>query len=297
MLDKTKKLTVIALGYFDSVHLGHQKVISVAKEIAQKNNLSLTIFTFFGNLKGAIGGEDKCVFLSHEREKFLLDLGADEIYFALPTKEFLKTDRKDFLDDLNRKYNISHYVSGADYTFGALGKGDADYLTDYATKNGQKHVIVDTLSLGSEKISTTLVKSLLSKGDIKGANALLARNYSISGKVIKDRQMGTRLGFPTANIILDKDKFCLRDGVYLGKVILEKKEYRAIINYGARPTFDLSQKLMEVHIIDFCGDLYGKEIDVQFLDFIRDIKKFDSVDELKEQLKFDLNLAKEVKYD
>ncbi len=297
MLDKIKKPTVIALGYFDSVHLGHQKVISVAKEIAQKNNLSLTVFTFSGNLKGAIGGEDKCVFLSQEREKFLLDLGVDEIYFAQPTKEFLGTDRKDFLDDLNRKYNISHYVSGADYTFGAFGKGDKEFLRDYAQKKCQQYIVVDTLNINNEKISTTLVKSLLIKGDIKGANALLARNYSVLGKVIKDRQVGTKLGFPTANIILDKDKFCLRDGVYLGKVILENKEYHAIINYGARPTFDLAQKLMEVHIIDFCGDLYGKEIDVQFLDFIRDIKKFDSIDELKEQLKFDLNLAKERKYD
>ncbi len=293
MLDKT----VIALGYFDSVHLGHQRVIKRAKDIAKQKGMSLTIFTFLGNLKGAIGGQDKCVFLTNEREKFLKNLGADEIYFAPLTKEFLATDRKDFLDYLNKKYNIAYYVSGADYTFGAFGKGDTSYLTDYANKNGQEHIVVDTLSLGSEKVSTTLVKSLLSKGDIKGANTLLAREYSVSGVVVKDRQVGTTLGFPTANIILDKDKFCLFDGVYAGKVILENKTYYAIINYGSRPTFDLEQKLLEVHIIDFCGDLYGKEIEVLFLDYIRPIKKFDTIEALKAQLQTDLNKVKEGKYD
>ena len=297
MLDKQTKPTVIALGYFDSVHLGHQKVIKKAKDIANNGDMSLAIFTFSGNLKGAIGGDDKCVFLTNERQKFLTSLGADDIYFAQPTKEFLKTDRKDFLDDLNKKYNIAYYVSGDDYTFGAFGKGDAKYLTEYAKSHGQEHIIVDTLSFGEQKISTTLVKQLLAMGNIKGANTLLGREYSISGKVVRDRQVGTKLGFPTANIILDKDKFNLRTGVYAGKVNIDDKEYYAIINYGARPTFDLEQKLMEVHIIDFCGDLYDKEIEVRFLDFIRKIKKFDSIDELKAQLKADLTATKEGKYD
>ena len=115
--------------------------------------------------------------------------------------------------------------------------------------------------------------------------------------MVKDRQVGTSLGFPTANIVLDKDKFNLRGGVYAGKVVLENKTYYAIINYGARPTFDLEQKLLEVHIIDFCGDLYGKEIEVLFLDFIREIKKFDSIDDLKAQLTADLTATKEGKYD
>lgn len=296
MLDNFRP-TVIALGYFDSVHLGHQMVIKRAKDIAQKSDMSLTVFTFFGNLKGAIGGQDKCVFLTKEREKFLKNLGADEIYFAPVTKEFLQTDRKDFLDYLNQKYNIKYYVSGADYTFGAFGTGNTEYLTDYAIKNGQQHVIVDTFLMSNQKVSTTLVKSLLSKGDVKGAVALLGRNYSISGVVVKDRQVGTKLGFPTANIILDKDKFRLCDGVYVGKVIIDNKEYYAIINYGARPTFDLEKKLLEVHIIDFCGDLYGTEIEVLFLDYIRPIKKFDSVEDLKSQLQSDLNLVREGKYD
>ena len=115
--------------------------------------------------------------------------------------------------------------------------------------------------------------------------------------VVKDRQVGTSLGFPTANIVLDKDKFCLCDGVYVGKVMLDNKNYYAIINYGARPTFDLEQKLLEVHIIDFCGDLYGKEIEVLFLDYIRPIKKFDTIEQLKTQLQIDLKKAKEGNYD
>ena len=296
MLDKQK--TVIALGCFDSVHLGHQKVIKTAKKYADENGFTLTVFTFSGNLKAIINNsEEKNVYLPFERETFFKNLGADHIYFAPSTKEFLSTDKKDFLNELNKKYDISCYVSGVDYTFGAFGKGDAQYLTDYAKSHNQKHIVVETLNMFNQKISTTLIKEHLKKGEIVKANALLDRPFSICGKVFKDRQVGKELGFPTANLKIDKDKICVKDGVYVGKTIVDGQAYLSIINCGNRPTFNVDERVIESHLIDFDGDLYDKQIEVRFLDYLRDIKKFESKIKLIEQLSLDIEKAKEKKYD
>ena len=298
MLDNVNKSTVIALGYFDSVHLGHQKLIKSAKEYADANGCTLTVFTFKGNLKAMLGLEqDKCVYLAKERQLLLKELGADEIYFAPISKTFLATGKLAFLNKLNKKYNIKAYFTGDDYTFGAFGKGNIEYLTEYAKSHNQKHVIVDTFTYMQDKVSTTLVKKALVKGDIKGANALLGRNYSITSKVIKDRKVGTKIGFPTANLLIENDKIQLKEGVYAGKIKVLDKEYLAIINYGARPTFDLNEKLVEAHLIDFNGNLYGKTLTIVFKNFIRDIIKFDSVEGLVNQLKIDLQSVKDGKYD
>lgn len=298
MLDKGFKPTVIALGYFDSVHLGHQKLIKLAKEYADKHGCTLTVFTFLGNVKAKINlTDEKSVYLPREREIFIRDLGADYIYFAPITKTFLSTGKLAFLNGLNKKFNIKCYFSGQDYTFGAYGKGDAKYLTEYAKKHNQEHIIVDTYTYLGEKVSTTRVKGALACGNLSLVKKLLGRNYSISGKVVADRQVGKKLGFPTANIFCDSDKFMLKNGVYSGSVKIDGKRYSAIINYGARPTYDLKNKLIEAHIVDFNGDLYGKYITLEFVDFMREILRFESEEQLKEQLKKDLLKIKGEKYD
>lgn len=292
MLDKVLP-TVIAMGYFDSVHLGHQRVIQKARKLADENGATLTVFTFLGNVKDVLNGrKESSVYLPEERQKIIKGLGADDVYFAPITKEFLSLDKKTFLDDLNKKFNIVGYVSGIDYTFGAYGKGNIAYLTEYANSKGQRHVVVDTLNVEGEKVSTTLIKSLLEKGDIQRVNKLLGRNYSLCGTVIKDRQVGKTLGFPTANVLIDSQKFTIKNGVYSGLVKIDNKTYRSIINYGARPTFDIDKKLVEAHLIDFDGDLYGKQIEVEFLGFMREIQKFTSIEKLIEQLNFDMQRIK-----
>ena len=129
------------------------------------------------------------------------------------------------------------------------------------------------------------------------ASELLDRDYSISGKVISDRQISKKMGFPTLNIRLDKDKQRLKDGVYAGYVILNGTRYKAVINYGARPTFGLDEKLVEAHLIGFSGDLYGEEVTVYFKKYIRGVKRFDSIEQLTLQIKTDLAIVKEMNYD
>lgn len=294
MLDKKNLPTVIALGYFDSVHLGHQKVIKVAREQADKSGEKLTVFTFLGNVKAVLNNStEKSIYLPHERERYLKALGADQIYFAPTTNQYLSQDRKTFLDQLNKLYNISCYVSGVDYTFGAFGKGNISYLSQYAKEHNQNVIVVDTFNMFEKKVSTTFIKQTLSNGNVKMANALLGRQYSIIGKVKKDRQIGAKLGFPTANIEIDNEKFLLKNGVYYCKIFIKDKEYKAVVNYGARPTFELNEKIIEAHILDFQGDLYNQEIEICFLDYIREVKKFENIEQLKAQLAQDVLWIKE----
>ncbi len=290
--------TVIALGYFDSVHKGHQKVMQKASELAKIKGAKLAVFTFDGNLKGAICGEyEKSVYTSYERKAIIKDCGVDEIFFAPVTKEFLALSPTEFLELLNKKYDIVCYVSGEDYRFGYKGVGDKKLLNEYAKSHGQDYIICPTEEYLGEKISTTRIKERLKDGAIAMANIMLGRSYSITGKVFEDRKVGRKLGFPTVNIKIDWDKFKLYGGVYKGRTVIDGAEYKAIINYGARPTYGLNEILVEAHIVDFSGDLYGKELTLYFDDFLREIKKFNSENELKAQLKEDLIMTKGEKYD
>ena len=293
MSDKMKKRVVIALGYFDSVHLGHKRVIESAKEEAEKTGALTVVFTFKGNLKALLSDEnEKVVYTPKEREILIKDLGADEIYFAPVDFNFLSMGKLAFLNKLNRAYDIVCYVSGNDYRFGKFGKGSVDDIKRYAQEKGQKVITVDTLNFEDGKVSTTAIKEFLTNGDIKTANRLLGRQYSVTGEVFEDRKVGTTLGFPTVNIKIDDQKHRLKSGVYAGKITVDENEYKAVINYGARPTFGLDVSLIEAHLIGFSGQLYGRELKVRFDDFLRDVKKFDSVEQLKLQIEKDLERVK-----
>ncbi|MBE7083081.1 MAG: riboflavin biosynthesis protein RibF [Clostridiales bacterium] len=292
-MSDNKTTAVIALGYFDSVHRGHKKVIQTAKNLADLQGAKTVVFTFKGNLRAKISNkEQKQVFTIRERSEFMYEVGVDEIFFAPTTNTFLSMGKLAFLNFLNKKYNIKGYVCGEDYHFGKFGKGDVNYLKEYAKAKNQTVKIVETENILGERISTTAVKKMLENGDLSNIKEYLGRDYSVSGEVFKDRKVGRKIGFPTVNIKIEKDKQCIKDGVYAGYCIIEGKTYRAVINFGARPTYSLLGKLLEAHIIDYSGDLYGKYMTVYFDKYLREIKKFESEDALKEQLKVDIKLSR-----
>ena len=242
MLDKNHRV-VIALGYFDCVHKGHRKVIGGAFALAEKLNAKPVVFTFDGNLKGAIKGEtERNVYTTSERMIILNEMGVKDVYCAPIDKEFLLLGAKEFLEKLNSELNIVGYVTGDDYRFGHKGKGDVEFLKKYANENSQQVVVTNTQTIDGLRISTSLIKELLTKGDVKRANYLLDRNYSITGEVVKDRRVGTSMGFPTININVENQKHLIKNGVYYGNVIVDGKKYKSIINYGNRPTFNLDER-------------------------------------------------------
>ena len=305
MQQNSKAPVVLALGYFDSVHTGHRQVIGEASALAKQLHARLVVFTFSGNLRGALSGEDdKCIYTLSEREKIFDDLGVDELFVKPASAKFLSMGKLAFLNLLNKNYNVLSYVCGEDYRFGKGGAGDVEYLKRYAARHSQTVSVKKLVKVCGQKASTTAVKALLKEGKIKKANEMLGRPYSVSGVVFEDRKVGSKMGFPTVNIGLQEDKFRIKDGVYAGHIYLnvnlEKPSlvrYRALINYGARPTFNLHGKLVEAHIVDYDGDLYGKEITIYFDSFARDIIKFDSAEALQNQLNCDLSKIKDGFYD
>ena len=290
--------TVLALGYFDSVHKGHRVVLSEAKKLADELGAKLTVFTFKGNLKAALSGEkDKYVYGYKEREVLFRELGADDVFFAPVDFNFLSLGKLAFLNKMNKKYSIVGYVCGEDYRFGKFGEGKVKDLAAYAESKKQRLIVVPpVLTEDGRKISTTYIKRLLAAGDLKKANEMLGRPYSFTGVVKEGRKVGTEMGFPTANVIPDKEKQPVRDGVYAGHLFIEGTRYKAVINYGTRPTFHLSDKLAEIHIMDFSGDLYGKEITVFMDAFIREIVRFYSEEELARRIKQDEQEVRDGKF-
>lgn len=285
-----KLSAVIALGFFDGVHKGHEKVIEGAVAYAKQNNALPVAFTFWGNLKGVFKKGETTLFSVEERERALKEKGVIEIIYAPVSDEFLSMDRRAFLDFLCDRYTVIGYSAGEDYRFGKGGLGDIGYLEEYAKERGQKVIIASKVEVDGERVSTTKIKEYLSAGEIEKANAMLGRAYSYSGTVRHDRSVGSKLGYPTVNF--SDVNIPLKQGVYAGEVKIDGMTYGAIINYGKRPTFDLDEVRLEAHVIDFNGDLYGKTVTVEFKKYLRDVKKFDSADQLKEQLKKDLESVK-----
>lgn len=288
MLDK-KQPIVIALGYFDGVHKGHEKVIKSATDFAKSINAKTVVFTFSENIRSLINGEEqKYVYSPLERKEVLLSLGADEVCFSPYGKTFLKKGKKAFLNWLNDRYNIKAYVCGKDYRFGKFAKGDVSCLEEYSIKHNQQLLTVETYLFEGKKLSTSQIKNYLSNGEIEKVNQLLLRGFFLKGKVFSDRKVGRTLGFPTANLLYDNQKQSLKNGVYSCEVEVDGKRYLGISNFGSRPTFELDKTLVEVHIIDKEIKLYGKVITVYFKSFIRDVIRFDTANELKKQIQKDI---------
>ena len=288
-----RKKVIIALGHFDSVHLGHRTVIKLAVDTAKATGVIPAVFMFYGDLKGSIKKSNtRPVYSVEKRMDLIKNLGVNEFYLAPVNQEFLSYSKSEFLDLLNEKYDILGYVSGSDYRFGKNATGDVDFLREYAKGKNQKVLTANDQTVDGKRLSTTLIKEYLIGGGVKTANALLGENYSITGSVIKGRKVGRNLGFPTVNVAIDNETLSLKSGVYKGLTTIDDKTYKAIINYGARPTYSLYEKLIEAHIIDYNGDLYGKEITLEFTDYLRDVIAFNSELDLKNQLTYDMQRVK-----
>ncbi len=297
MSDKRIK-KVIALGYFDSVHIGHRAVLEAGKNVASELGASLKVFTFSGNLKKALSkGDETVVYTIDERKDLFSSIGVDEVFYAPTDNEFLSLDRSDFLDFLNANDDVVCYVCGEDYRFGLKGLGDVEFLEKYASEHGQTVRVQPTKTVNGNKVSTTLIKELLTAGLIESANNLLGESYFIKGVVEQGRKVGSELGFPTANIFAREDKTKLKHGVYYGHTVIDGVYYKAVINYGAKPTFKVFAESVEAHLIDFDGCLYGKQITLYFDGFLREIIKFTNRNGLIEQLQKDVKEVKDKSYD
>ena len=266
------------LGGFDGLHLGHRRLLSYAKQ----SGLPVGLMTIVG------GKAQENIYTFTEREAIFRESGADFV-FELPFLEIKDLSAEEFLRKLTAEFHPSLFVCGEDFRFGAGALGTPEMIK----RRGHVRVEVQPLmEMYGKKISSRAIKELLAKGEVEKANVLLGDNFFLLGEVIKDRQVGRTLGFPTANIPYPKEKFPLLQGVYETRVCVNGTMYKGITNYGARPTFDNEEVLTETYLDEFDGDLYGKTLKVEFIRFMRSVQKFAGVEELKTQLQADIRTVR-----
>ena len=265
---------VLLLGGFDGLHAGHKKLVERAKTY----RLPVGIMTIFG------GKSEQGIFTLAERKEIFFGAGVD---FILPFEfeQIKDLSPNDFLSFLKDEFSPKAFVCGDDFRFGKDAAGTVETLKGA----GQVCVeVVELFKMNGKKVSSREMKSFLQKGEVEKANELLEERFFLLGEVVKDRQIGRTICFPTANIAYPSDKFPLKKGVYETRVTYENVTYKGITNYGARPTFDDKSVLTETYLDGFSGDLYGKELKVEFVRFLREIEKFDSAQLLKAQLQKDI---------
>ena len=274
---------VIALGFFGCMHKGHVQLLDEAKKLANSTNSKVALFTFSNNHLKVLGKDVKQLYTFDERCKIYQNLGVDVLVCAEFNRQFMQTSGAEFLNELN-SYDLKGVVCGFDYTCGSDRKNSqfvSEYLGDIPVK------VVEAVCVDDVKISTTLIRAKLGECQISLCNQLLSQTFFFDGKVVHGRGVGNQLGFPTANVQVDADKF-LPVGVFAGNTVIDGVEYKCIINIGAKPTYDIDEPTVEAHIINYVGDLYGRDISVKLRKFLRPICKFDCSQQLVQQLKLDM---------
>ena len=295
-ISKKHKGSIILIGNFDGVHVGHQKLFKLANNYKKKFNLNLGVLTFEPMPKMFFNKDIKNFKISNIDQKniILKRLGVEFVITQKFNKKFSKIKSDFFIKKvLSKKLEAKYIFVSNNFKFGNKREGDVNQLTNYEKIYDYKIVKPLPLKVDKKVISSTYIRSLLEKGNLKKANKALARNWTIEGIVKKGRQEGKKIGFPTCNIDI-KDYVIAMPGVYAVKVHKKnsKKPLKGIANLGYRPTFNQKKILLEVHIFNFSGNLYNKYLSVEFIKFIRKEKKFNNVNQLKKQIESDLKIAK-----
>jgi len=283
---------VVTVGTFDGLHLGHQKIIRRMTELARENNGETILVTFDPHPRLVVNSNSHEIkFINTQKRKFdlLNKLGIDHLIIIPFTKEFAKTSSEDFIKEyLIDSIGAKKLIVGYDHHFGRDREGNYQKLHQLGKKYGFDVEEISAQYIGDTAVSSTKIRKALMDGDVNLANEMLGYEYSITGIVVEGNKIGRSIGFPTANIeIEDKYKLIAAGGVYACRVDIDGKRNAGMGNIGTRPTVGINGLVTEVHIFDFDKDIYGQEITIYFVDRIRDEKKFNSLEELKTQLRKD----------
>ena len=293
---KKHQNAVILIGNFDGLHLGHQRLFKEAKKYKKKYNLKIGVVTFDPIPKMYFNKSITNYRLSNlnQKSKYFSDYNVDFFINKKFDKKFSKITCHSFIKNiLCKKLNADYIFVSNNFRFGNNRDGDVNLLKEFQEKYNYKLINPKPLYKKNKIISSTLIRKFIQNGNLKIANQLLSRNFSIKGIVEKGRMLGRKIGFPTCNINI-KNYVIPKVGVYAVDVYIEKsrKKFKGIANIGYRPTFDQKKLLLEVNLFNFSGNLYYKKLTINFTKFIRGEKKFKNIDALKEQIKKDIKVAK-----
>lgn len=276
----------LALGYFDSVHLGHRTLIEAAREYAVGHGIACAVATFSNNAYRQFNAEEKQVYTFAER----CDIFSGLCDLVLPMRfdsRLKKYSAEEFLSLVIAHHNIAAFVCGYDYSFGSGAKGDAQLLKSFAASHGIDCVVLPKYELDGERVSTTDIKKLLRDGNIEKANSFLGAPFFVTGKVVRGRGAGRMFDIPTANIKFPSSKLVPQFGVYGTTCEIGGKTYYGATNVGGRPTFGLTKPVIETFIVDFNDNIYDTDIKVVFHKRLRDITRFDTPVQLSKQVHTD----------
>ena len=295
-ISKNHKNSIILIGNFDGVHKGHQKLFKLASKYKKKFKLNIGVLTFEPMPKMYFNKKIKNFRISKisQKNEILNSFGVNFLITKEFDKKFSKIKSNLFIKEiLSKKLKAKYIFVSNNFRFGNKREGDVNQLIKNEKIYKYKIVEPKPLIVGKKIISSTYIRFLLEKGNLKKANKLLTRKWSIEGIVQKGRQQGKKIGFPTCNIDIE-DYVIAMPGVYAVKVKQKNsnKTLKAIANLGYRPTFNQKKILLEVHIFNFSGNLYNKYLTIEFTKFIRKEKKFKNVNQLKKQIQSDLKIAK-----
>ena len=268
---------VLCLGFYDGLHLGHQKLINEALN----EGYPVGVMTFDIAPAVLLGKKENYSLTStFDKADILEDMGVKYLYLMHFEKETLKVTKDEFIEKVLKPLNPKKIFVGEDYKFGVLGEGDAQYLKKFFDVE-----IIPLQKVDNLKISSKKIRELVEAGKMEKAASLLGRPYRISGLVVEGQHNGQRIDFPTANLDLDYTYVFPKEGVYMGYGYFMNRKRKAMIAVGTHPTIhQLLKPIIEVHIIDFNENIYGRELYVDFVSFIRPIKQFDSMEDLRQQL-------------
>lgn len=290
--------SAVTIGTFDGLHKAHQEIIKKSSLIAGQTAGRNVVVTFDPHPRMVLDGENSPRLLITTDEKIeligKLGLSVDVLLIITFTKEFSRLSSEQFFTEvLFNKVGLNNLIIGYDHNFGKGRAGNAEFLKSMQNKFSFGLNIVDKIMINNEPVNSTHIRRLLTQGEIKRANMLLGWNYSLSGTVVEGSKRGRTIGFPTANLKTDeRNKLIPKNGVYLVRVHLDEGRYDGFLNIGFRPTFgDLNEISIETHIFGFEGNIYDKRMTLEFVDYIRDEKKFESKDELIEQINKDKKIC------
>ena len=292
----SQEKTFVTIGTFDGVHFGHQKIIEKLVLEAKKEGKKSVVLTFFPHPRMVLQKEASIELINtiEERAKLLEKTGLDYLIIHPFSKEFSRTTALEFVRDfLVNQLNISKLIIGYDHHFGKNREGNIKQLTEYSQLYDFIVEEIPAQDIDDVSVSSTKIRRALHAGNLKTANNYLGYNFMINGVVVNGKQLGGKIGYPTANIdVKESYKLIPKTGVYVVKSEIDNETIYGMMNIGNRPTLDGKHQTIEVHFFDFNKDLYHQSLTVELIYFLRDEHKFDSIDSLIHQLKIDENTAR-----
>ena len=290
--------SIVTIGVFDGVHQGHfwliQHLLDSKNEKKTPSDYATVVVTFDPHPKKILSGDDKDYYLTTTPQKLSLlnQIGVDHVLVIPFSKEIAGYTADEFVSILSERLGMKELWVGDDFALGKDRVGDIPQLSVLGERYGFSVHSLKKTSAQDQVISSTRIRDLLKAGEIAQANAFLNRPYSLSGEVVVGDQRGRTIGFPTANVAVDEHMLIPKFGVYAAYAIHDGKRYTSVLNIGVRPTFDATELRIEVHLIDFPNqDIYGDFLTIEFVDYIREEKKFDGLDALMQQIEKDKNTA------